>query len=321
MEITDVFGVLRRHWILLTVIVLFGTVGGFTLSRLQGPIYWAEALIVIGQEINASPIDEGEEIPAEWLVGTERDIIRSRAMLGRALERLAMPPPKAAESIFGKVAAWVSPPEAPAEEPYFAEQIDHVEGALEIGLTQGSLALSLRYGGPSPEFSAAFVNTLVEAYVDDKETAFATARKAALGNLKERADHFSEEIDQTIRTVGSLVREPNSQILIQRRQQGLSGFQEILEVLEMQSLNLALTPNTQRVWFVSPATVPFKPDLSRRWFTIAVGAVLPAAIAVVLLIARAQFLSKAAPVGPADWAGPPMLTRALAPGRNLREKH
>ena len=295
MEIADILGILRAHWVLLVGIVFLGSAGGVTLSRLQGPIYWAEALIVIGREVNAGPIDEGEEIPAEWLVGTERDIIRSRAMLGRALERLAMPPPAGAGSILDQISAWVSPPEAPAEESTLAEQVDHVEGALELGSTQGSLALSLRYGGPSPDFSATFVNMLVEAYVDDKETAFASAQKSALGNIKERSDQFSEEIDQTIETVGSLASKPNSQILIQRRQQELSSLQEILEALEMQSLSLALTPNTQRVWFVSPAEVPFEPDYSRRWLIIAGGAILPVTITAILLIAWAQFSAKAAP--------------------------
>lgn len=316
LELGGVLRILWRGRIVIGLLMLIGGALGVGLARLQEPVYRAEALVIIGRDVNAGPVGGVAEVPPEWLVATERDILVSRSMLEDALARLGTPPPRSAGSPAAQIEAWVrerlgadAPPPAPPEPPSLPEQVEQVAGGLTVFSTPGSLGLTVQHSSPSAEFSTRIVNALVEAYIAQKTAAVATARQSAIEGVEERLLYYAQSIGDLVEDMTALMRQPDAQISLQRRRQEFDALQQILQELELQRERLALTPSGERVWFVSPATVPREPVLATRRLTVAAGVLLPAGLAALVLIVAARLSSARRRAAPPRALGRPRRAR------------
>ena len=180
----------RFKWSILALSLVAGIVG--TVNALSATsIYRAETRLLIRfNQPNISNLQQFEATPLHWLYfETQADIIRSRAVAERVVDRLefdAAPqlrqgsgsqgaPDQGVEALRSKLRAWMQwfPVEWQSERPEPGSSqdareamIQSVLGGLSVSGGKESEVLAIRYLSPDPEQAAAVANAIAQAYIE-----------------------------------------------------------------------------------------------------------------------------------------------------------
>jgi succinoglycan biosynthesis transport protein ExoP len=91
MELITILQVLRRRWWLIVLCTLCAGVTGFVVSDRLPPVYEAKVLFVSSQSQNAGILDYSSLLGGQQVIGTYRELLRTRPVLEQALVNLDLP--------------------------------------------------------------------------------------------------------------------------------------------------------------------------------------------------------------------------------------
>lgn len=185
----------RYRWSILGLALVAAIIGLINAASATS-IYQAHTrLLVKFNQPNISSVQQFEPLPLHWLFfQTQADIIQSRAVAERVVEklRLDMPPkanttgPPAGEARASAVSSWrasvrgwldeaktwlpaeLKPPSRPPldEEARHAALVNSVLGALSVEGGKESEVLIVRYVSADPEMAAKLANAFAEGYIE-----------------------------------------------------------------------------------------------------------------------------------------------------------
>lgn len=181
-HLRDYWEVLLRHrW---TALAFLTAVLASTLlvTFFSIPVYKATTLIEIRAEsqkvLAFQDVVQMTQIEREFYQ-TQYDVLRSRTLAKRVLERLRLAddatfnPPSGRPSMLGVLVSWIqrplmpAPPAEPRDADSIAEQrlIDRFLGAVDVAPRRNSYLVEVSFLSPSPRLAADVANALAEEYV------------------------------------------------------------------------------------------------------------------------------------------------------------
>jgi capsular exopolysaccharide synthesis family protein len=211
-----------RKWMFLAIVALAFAVG-LVWTRIAVPTFTATATVVIDprkQVVISSPEVLSDLEADSSVIDTQTQLIQSRAVVGKVVDRLALPlEVQSSSSKALSARAWALftgslPTWAPSEKATVSRDqlIDSLIGRLEvqrIGLTS---ALRLSFTDPDPEFSARFANALAGEYLDYQLDMKRQANKDAnqwladrVADLKQQFEAAEAKVDRYRSNAGLLV--------------------------------------------------------------------------------------------------------------------
>ena len=190
LALRDYWRIARRYrWSILGAALIAAVIGTFNAISATS-IYRAEARLLVKFNMpNISSVQQFEPTPMHWLFfETQADIIKSRAVAERAVDRLGIEKTlmtadaqsgNASSDIYKSLDAWLSElktwlpeelrlPEAEPldEQGRHAAFVDGVLSGVSVSGGQESEVLVVTYVSANPRLAAAFANAFAEAYID-----------------------------------------------------------------------------------------------------------------------------------------------------------
>lgn len=208
-NLADVVVALMRRWWIIALLGAAGGAAGLMAARATPPQYVAVAQVML--ETRQQNVFATEEVvPALMLddraMASEVAVMRSRGLIQAALDRVdltgrpgfdaeLMRPSLPRRAVAGGLALLgvASDPGALADPPRSAV-VDAALDALSVAQDGISYVMTVRFATRDPELSAAFVNAIVDAYVDGQSGLRRDATEAAASFLSERVDNLREAV-------------------------------------------------------------------------------------------------------------------------------
>lgn len=257
------FGLLvARKWTI-ALCVLLGVAAAAALLQVIPKRYVSQATVVVGarvpQVVQLAPVMSSLEISpfsAQSQVETEMQIVRSRAIAERLMERLHLDAdhefnPILAERDPSPLPAWLTnaiaelrraigrdreaePVTREEEVSLVLEQISRRVGVEQVGR---STALAITASSTDPEKAALIANTLAELYVASSQQDKVAATNRALSALRDRLSELQRNLVTSERAVERYRIDAN---LVDRDESG-SSAQQIAEIRQQLTLAQAQT--------------------------------------------------------------------------------
>lgn len=161
----DLPGALRHRWwvVLLVTLVTAGTAVG--VSLLQEPVYTAETEVVISQVRRTEDVSLEELVASNVVVQTQRQVVTSRSVTERVIERLDLRT-------------------TPRE---LVEQVT-------VTAVADTKVLRIEASDPDPRAAASLADAYAEAYLDFRRDQAVEDLRAAQGALGERIQEIRQEV-------------------------------------------------------------------------------------------------------------------------------
>src|SRR5690349_4159417 len=205
LQVTDMLRLVNNYrWQLLALAGLFailGTVAAFSAT----PIYRAALTVMIeSQAERVAPVQDVYDpgFTSYEYYGTQMELLRSRDLIGRVVDRLGMAPkeaqPAPEKSWFSRLVSlqWLpflpdtgEPPATIAPELLREAAISSVLGQLKVELLPRTQLVRVSIESPSAEQAAALANAIGEAYVESGlDSRFAATERATRWLTQRLAD-------------------------------------------------------------------------------------------------------------------------------------
>jgi len=232
-------------------------------AALIRPRVWqanTKVLVKLGETVQLAPAESPSKsvnLPLNTeVVNTEAELVKSRHVIERAVERLGIKPPPGTE---------------------MSELIDNLQLALTVAPTPASNILRISYFGRDPERSARMVNAITDAYIEEHNKAYRNEgihsfyteqlailekeMKAAQQRLKEYLGNENIiDVDQEISILNQDVQEQDKGLKAHLAK--LMGAERKLAEVQAQLERTPVQVPFEEEWLSNPTIQTFKDKLA-----------------------------------------------------------
>lgn len=231
LRLRQVFGVLRRHYILIAVVTVIGTaLVAFWASGLT-PVYRASTSVLIDpnrdQVTKITPVNPGLQ-PEFTMMETQAAVIRSRELAAQAVRRLdlinhplfnpalARPQPSTLQRVLAPVTALftgVRPaeekeavkiaPQTPEERAMLMEGIigGYLGGLSAIPVVTGARVIEIGFTSTDPKLAADAANMAAKIYIESQVSDRGRSTQSALRFLSEKVEELRAKMIEAERAL------------------------------------------------------------------------------------------------------------------------
>lgn len=225
--------ILCRHKGILAGITLMGALAGVLLSIWQSPVYRARTALEI-QNINedflnikqVTPVSEGNSSTALTEIATQVRLLQSESLIKRVLTKLKDRFPEDPKVRTSRFSLWrkASLPETkPSDESGAAQAAARSLNARVSGLTR---VVEASYDSTDPRFAAAFLNTLVQEFMDSNMEARLKSSEYTsqwlsrqLEDMRIKLEHSEDALQSYARSTGLIFTSEKTKISEEKLQQ------------------------------------------------------------------------------------------------------
>lgn len=293
--------------------VVLGALTGLVGHAVLPTTFTAEALLVLDPAASVDVLGvRAAPLPTATLVATEKDVILSRAVVRSAESRARdfRPDPSAADSAAAPATASSDEPAHPATgashappkaqvgwSPFLAAPVeddidavlDALQGNLSVASEDDSLALAVSFRSDSPEYSAAFVNALLQSYIDHGIEQDSFERERLISQTTERLAAIEQRLDSLDVEISAFLERPDGHNAASRARELADGLQEVHRNLTFDVERTRATPIRARARIAARAEPPRRPSSPARAVLVAGGGVLAGLLAALFAVFVAQY--------------------------------
>ena len=192
-----ILGILRRQLLLGAAVAAAAMLAAVLLLTQVTPLYTAQALILVeprSQQIDDTPREELAYATGNNRVDSQVEVIRSDAVVLRAIEGLDPPPALPAPGLARRVEAFLTRIETTVSDAQRRSRlIEVVRSDLRVRRRGLTYVIEIGYTSPSPDRAAALGNAVAQAYIADQVDAKIEAARNAEAALERRVAEIERD--------------------------------------------------------------------------------------------------------------------------------